>query len=90
MRGVALLGSTGSIGRSALNVLERHADEFRIVALAANRNAGELSQQVARYAPSVAVLVDEDAAASNGPLHPCIRTGVLRCSKPHRILMRIS
>ena len=75
MRGVALLGSTGSIGRSALNVLERHADEFRIVALAANRNAGELSQQVARYAPSVAVLVDEDAAASNGPLHPCIRTG---------------
>ena len=75
MRGVALLGSTGSIGRSALNVLARHADEFRIVALAANRNAGELSQQVSRYSPAVAVLVDEDAAASNGPLHPCIRTG---------------
>jgi 1-deoxy-D-xylulose-5-phosphate reductoisomerase len=73
--GVALLGSTGSIGRSALNVLERHRDEFRIVALAANRNAAELSQQVARHAPQYAVLVDEDAAGANGPLDPRIRTG---------------
>lgn len=75
MRGVALLGSTGSIGRSALNVLDRHADEYRIVALAANRNAGELGRQVARYHPALAVLVDEDAAQANGPLHPCVRTG---------------
>jgi 1-deoxy-D-xylulose-5-phosphate reductoisomerase len=75
MRGVALLGSTGSIGASALNVLERHADEFRIVALAANRNATELARQVERYAPEMAVLVDEDAARANGPLHPCVRTG---------------
>ena len=75
MRGVALLGSTGSIGASALNVLERHADEFRIVALAANRNAAELARQIDRYAPDLAVLVDEDAAHANGPLHPCVRTG---------------
>ncbi|HSK19386.1 MAG TPA: 1-deoxy-D-xylulose-5-phosphate reductoisomerase [Longimicrobiales bacterium] len=75
MRGVALLGSTGSIGASALNVLARHADEFRIVALAANRNAAELARQIERYAPDLAVLVDEDAAHANGPLHPCIRTG---------------
>ena len=75
MRGVALLGSTGSIGRSALSVLERHTDEFRIVALAANRNAAELMRQVERYAPQLAVLVDEEAAHANGPLHPCVRTG---------------
>ena len=75
MRGVALLGSTGSIGASALNVLERHADEFRIVALAANRNAAELARQIERYAPELAVLVDEDAAHANGPLHPCVRIG---------------
>ena len=75
MRGVALLGSTGSIGRSALSVLERHADEFRIVALAANRNAAELARQIERYAPELAVLVDHDAARANGPLHPCVRTG---------------
>jgi 1-deoxy-D-xylulose-5-phosphate reductoisomerase len=73
--GVALLGCTGSIGRSALAVLDRHADRFHVVALAANRNAAELAQQVARYAPRLAVLVDEDAARANGPLHPSIRTG---------------
>src|SRR5690606_5280987 len=72
---VALLGSTGSIGRSALNVLDRHSDRFRIVALAANRNAAELSRQVRHYSPGLAVLVDHDAARANGPLDPCIRTG---------------
>lgn len=75
MRGVALLGSTGSIGRSALNVLDRHADEFRVVALAANRNVAALTAQVERLRPDLAVLVDEDAAASNGPLPACMRSG---------------
>jgi 1-deoxy-D-xylulose-5-phosphate reductoisomerase len=75
VKGVALLGSTGSIGRSALAVLDRHADEFRVVALAANRNAGELAQQVTRYGPDLAVLVDEEAASANGPLHPSVRIG---------------
>jgi 1-deoxy-D-xylulose-5-phosphate reductoisomerase len=75
VKGVSLLGSTGSIGRSALNVLERHAGDFRIVALAANRNVPELLQQVARHAPASAVVVDEDAAFANGPLDPRIRTG---------------
>lgn len=56
--GVALLGSTGSIGRSALSVLERHRDRFRLVALAANRRAAELAAQVVRYRPEIAVLVD--------------------------------
>lgn len=75
MIGVAVLGSTGSIGQSALRVLERHRDEFRVVALAANRRAGELTAQLERLAPDLAVLVDEDAAASNGPLDPRIRVG---------------
>jgi len=56
--GVALLGSTGSIGRSALAVLERHTDRFRLVALAANRRGAELAAQVLRYRPEMAVLVD--------------------------------
>jgi 1-deoxy-D-xylulose-5-phosphate reductoisomerase len=75
MIGVAVLGSTGSIGQSALRVLERHRDEFRVVALAANRSAGELTAQLDRHAPQLAVLVDEDAAASNGSLDPRIRVG---------------
>jgi 1-deoxy-D-xylulose-5-phosphate reductoisomerase len=75
MTGVALLGSTGSIGRSALSVIERHPDEFRIVALAANRSIEELSRQAARHSPATTVLVDGDAFNGNGPRDPRIRTG---------------
>jgi 1-deoxy-D-xylulose-5-phosphate reductoisomerase len=60
--GVALLGSTGSIGRSALDVLSRHPDRYRVVALAANRNAVALARQVERLSPELAVLVDGDHA----------------------------
>ena len=62
--GVALLGSTGSIGRSALAVLSRHPERFRLVALAAHRRATELAAQVLRYRPEVAVLVN---GGSPGP-----------------------
>ena len=60
--GVAVLGCTGSIGRSALSVLDRHSDMFRVVALAANRNAEELAACARRYRPAFTVLVDADAA----------------------------
>jgi 1-deoxy-D-xylulose-5-phosphate reductoisomerase len=74
--GVALLGSTGSIGRSALAVLERHPDRFRVVALAAHRSTEALAAQVARHRPSLAVLVDEEAFRRAGPLPPAKwRTG---------------
>ncbi len=62
MRGVALLGCTGSIGRSALAVLDRHRDEFRVVALAAHRSAPELASLCAEHHPSLAVLVDGERA----------------------------
>jgi len=61
-RGVAILGSTGSIGRSTLAVLDRHPDRFHVVALAANRNAAELQAQCDRYRPDLCVLVDETIA----------------------------
>lgn len=60
MRGVAILGCTGSIGRSALAVLSRHRDEFRVVALAAHRSAPELAALCAEHRPALAALVDED------------------------------
>jgi len=62
--GVAILGSTGSIGVSALSVLERHPDRFHVVALSAWRSTRELAAQVARYRPQLAVVVDEDAFRS--------------------------
>jgi len=59
MIGVAVLGSTGSIGESTLDVLSRHPDQFRVVALAAHRNAAKLAQQVIRWKPDYAALADE-------------------------------
>jgi 1-deoxy-D-xylulose-5-phosphate reductoisomerase len=60
--GVALLGSTGSIGVQAVDVLEAHADRFRVVALAAGRNARELEAQATRLRPAVVALGDDDAS----------------------------
>jgi 1-deoxy-D-xylulose-5-phosphate reductoisomerase len=61
MKRVAILGSTGSIGRSALAVVDAHPDRLQVVALAAGRNAARLAEQVARYRPA-AVGVATDAA----------------------------
>jgi 1-deoxy-D-xylulose-5-phosphate reductoisomerase len=56
--GVAVLGSTGSIGRSTLAVLERHRDRFHVAALTAHSNAELLRAQVERWQPAYAGLVD--------------------------------
>ncbi len=53
-RRVAILGSTGSIGTQALDVIARHPDRFEVVGLAAGRNAALLREQVARFGPAVA------------------------------------
>jgi 1-deoxy-D-xylulose-5-phosphate reductoisomerase len=63
-RRVALLGSTGSIGRQAVDVLGTHQDEFTIVALAAGSNAGLLAEQAARLRPAAVSLGDEAALAA--------------------------
>jgi 1-deoxy-D-xylulose-5-phosphate reductoisomerase len=68
-RGIALLGSTGSIGRSTLEVLRRQPDHFRLIALAAGRNREELAAQVAEWEPSYAGLaaVGDDVRWPSGP-----------------------
>src|SRR3954451_16719566 len=58
---VALLGSTGSIGRQTVDVLEAHADAFRVTALATGSNASLLSEQAARFRPAAVALADESA-----------------------------
>ena len=57
-RRVALLGSTGSIGRQAVDVLESHPDAFEVVALATGSNVGVLAEQVARLRPKAVALGD--------------------------------
>ena len=66
---VAILGSTGSIGKSALQVIARHPDHFQVVTLAANRRVEELWAQVERFGPQRAVLADESVPlpASSSP-----------------------
>jgi 1-deoxy-D-xylulose-5-phosphate reductoisomerase len=59
--GVAVLGSTGSIGTNTLDVIGRHPDRFRVVALAAHRNAARLAEQVIRWQPEFAALADTKA-----------------------------
>jgi 1-deoxy-D-xylulose-5-phosphate reductoisomerase len=64
MRGVALLGSTGSIGVSTLNVLRRQRAHFRLVALTGGKNRALLEEQVAEWRPAFAGLAA--AASANG------------------------
>ncbi len=52
MKRIAILGSTGSIGRSALAVVDAHADRLSVVGLAAGENAELLGEQIARYRPN--------------------------------------
>lgn len=63
---LAILGSTGSIGTTALRVLERHPDRFRAVALTANANGDALAAQVERWHPSFVALVSGDVPAASG------------------------
>ena len=61
MIGVAVLGSTGSVGASTLDVLARHPQRFRLVALAANTNAPKLARQIEAFRPQYAALADPQA-----------------------------
>ncbi len=57
-RTVTLLGATGSIGASALDVIARHPDRFRVHALTAQTRVDELAELAARFRPAVAVIGD--------------------------------
>ena len=62
MKKIVLLGSTGSIGTQTLEVVSEHADELKIVALAADRNVERIEQQIRQYSPSCVCMFDEAAA----------------------------
>jgi 1-deoxy-D-xylulose-5-phosphate reductoisomerase len=62
MIGIAVLGSTGSIGVNTLDVIAQHPERFRVVALAANRNAARLAEQALAFRPQVVALCDATAA----------------------------
>jgi 1-deoxy-D-xylulose-5-phosphate reductoisomerase len=61
-RGIAILGSTGSIGCNTLRVVDAFGDDFQPVALAAGRNVGKLAEQCARYRPELVSVETEGCA----------------------------
>ncbi|MBW1720754.1 MAG: 1-deoxy-D-xylulose-5-phosphate reductoisomerase [Deltaproteobacteria bacterium] len=64
MKNVALLGSTGSIGTSALGIIEQFPDRYRVVALSAGKNLDLLAFQIRKFKPrAVAVLEEADASS---------------------------
>jgi 1-deoxy-D-xylulose-5-phosphate reductoisomerase len=62
MRGVSILGSTGSIGLSTLDVLARHPGRYRVTALTAYRDVGRMEAQCLQFHPELAVMADPTAA----------------------------
>lgn len=60
--GVTILGATGSIGVSTLDVISRHPERYRVVALTANRQVDRLVEQAIAFAPEYVVMVDAVAA----------------------------
>ncbi|MDA8093763.1 MAG: 1-deoxy-D-xylulose-5-phosphate reductoisomerase [Betaproteobacteria bacterium] len=61
-RGVTLLGATGTIGRNTLDVLERHSERYRVVALSAHSAVDRLFEQCCAFKPEFAAVVDHAAA----------------------------
>ncbi|MDP3259445.1 MAG: 1-deoxy-D-xylulose-5-phosphate reductoisomerase, partial [Thermodesulfovibrionales bacterium] len=62
MKHVTILGSTGSIGRSALEVISRYRDRFKVVGLTAKNNIGLLEEQIKAFNPEIAAVADETCA----------------------------
>jgi len=61
MKNLSILGSTGSIGCSTLDVVRRHRDRYRVWALVAGRNVTALTEQILEFRPRVAVVATEEA-----------------------------
>jgi 1-deoxy-D-xylulose-5-phosphate reductoisomerase len=62
VKGIAVLGATGSVGVNTLDVIARHADRYQAVALGAHRNVEGLFKQIQQFRPALAALTDPAAA----------------------------
>ncbi len=59
---ITILGSTGSIGRNALDIISRHMNRFKVSVLTAGNNVDLLEKQITTFSPDVVALADEKAA----------------------------
>ncbi len=67
---VVILGSTGSIGCNALEVIDALSSEYEVIALSAHRNLGLLAEQVKKFTPRYAAVTDEQSAAVSSEAFP--------------------
>jgi len=70
MKHLTILGSTGSIGTSTLEIVAAHPDKFRVEALTAGTNLELLARQVALFSPRIAVVLNEDLAGQLAGMLP--------------------
>lgn len=66
--GIAVLGSTGSIGTQTLEVIEQLGDRFRVISLAAGTNTALLADQIRRFSPDIVVAKAPEVVAGRKPL----------------------
>lgn len=76
MKHIAVLGATGSIGASTLDVVRRHPDRFRVTALTAHRSVAALAELCAEFRPQLAVVADPAGATE---LRERLRTAAVDC-----------
>jgi 1-deoxy-D-xylulose-5-phosphate reductoisomerase len=62
MKRITILGSTGSIGRNALEIVSNHRDRFKVVALTAGKNVDLIEEQIKYFSPEIVAVADEEAA----------------------------
>src|SRR5512137_1324880 len=62
MKKISILGSTGSIGVSTLEIVAAHPDRFQVVALSAGSNLDLLAEQIERFSPKLVAVIAEESA----------------------------
>jgi 1-deoxy-D-xylulose-5-phosphate reductoisomerase len=78
MKNISILGSTGSIGMNALDVIKDNPSQFRVVALSAGRNITLLKEQIEQYKPKIVSVIDcEHARVLENILGPACKTEIL-------------
>lgn len=80
MKAITLLGSTGSIGTQTLDIVREYPDQFRVVGLAAGRNAELLAQQVREFRPEIVAICDETQVET-------VREAIADLDKPPTLLV---
>ena len=70
MKKIAILGSTGSIGTQALDIIEKNPDKYKVTVLSCGKRTELLSEQINRFKPEVAVVAEESQAAELSKKHP--------------------